>query len=66
MKRAWIPVVLVLALGCGRYGDPIRPPPPAPAPPPQVEQDTPEAPELELEPDFRLDLPGLPGIDDDE
>lgn len=59
MRPLWPAIVLVLALGCGRYGPPIRPEPPPPPP----EQEAPEeaADEEPEEPDFRLDLPGLPG-----
>lgn len=58
MKRLWIAVLLALALGCGRYGPPIRPEPPPPPPQEAPEEAPDEEPE---EPDFRLDLPGLPG-----
>jgi hypothetical protein len=67
MTWIWIAVALGLALGCGRYGAPIRPEPkPVPA---AAQSDTRGAPDDApglAEPDFRLDLPGIPGSDDDE
>ncbi len=71
-SRGWRPGILcgaalavALAVGCGRYGPPVRP---SPAPPAPAETPAPEAePDpLPAEPDFRLDLPGLNESDDDE
>ncbi len=58
--------MLALTLGCGRYGAPIRPEP-KPEPPPEVQEES--APPAETpagEPDFRLNLPGLPGGETDD
>lgn len=60
---ACVIVVAPLALGCGRYGKPIRPEPRV-EPPPVVEAVPEEVPAGE--PDFRLDLPGIGGEDEDE
>ena len=62
-RRLGVAVTLVLlALGCGRYGAPIRPEPkPEPPPEAQEEESAPTAETPEGDPDFRLNLPGLPG-----
>ncbi len=67
MRWIWIAALMGLALGCGRYGAPIRPEPkPAPSSTPSDAGEASEqVPDLG-QPDFRLNLPGITGSEEDE